>query len=213
MSKRNTQQPTNSNGEKKRPGRPKKPTTLNNLLNNEIDNVPDTIPDTIPEIHQDDMEAIIKEISEREMRMAMDESFAHAIATSNVDIDIGQSHEPELSEILENIRLMEEIENKAKINNPTHNLITEQDEEYEEALRQDMAKERRERIDERNRLEQEEMEKAIQESLELAKKNIPIPETIPTQIPETIQETHEEEVPLTKEQLRLARLAFFNKKN
>ena len=207
MSKRNQEQSHNT--EKKRPGRPKKPSNLNNLLTNkhEVESIPEHIPE-----NQDNMLTILKQINENEMRMAIDESLAHAVANSNVGSGNTFVEDKELSEILENIRIMEEIEkNGSQISNTTQNIIFEQDRQYEESLRQDIEKERQAKIDERNRLEQEEMEKAIKESMEtmkLLKTTKPIPEDKREVVEEVV-----EEVPLTKEQIRQARLAFFTKKN
>jgi hypothetical protein len=225
----------------------KQPSTLNTLLNNNID---DNINPSeqysnkeqkkpVPEHNftnqPDDMEDILKEINEREIAMALDESYARSlenemknmninnnlinnnlINNDNLNPELPKENEPDdikMSEIIENIRLMEEMEKKQNHNhniniNPiieSRNIISEQDREYEEALKKDEELERKAKIDEMNRREEEEIQMAIKESLE-AIKNINQDEINPV-----IEE--KEDIPLTKEELRKARLAFYSKKN
>ena len=85
--------------------------------------------------------------------------------------------------IIQQIKESEELENKIKINKKTKSIIEEQDFEYEEALRQDI---------EKDKLEKDKLEK---QSSTITSKIIEAPE-----------------IPKTKEELRKLRLAFFDRK-
>ena len=85
--------------------------------------------------------------------------------------------------IIQQIKESEELENKIKINKKTKSIIEEQDFEYEEALRQDI---------EKDKLEKDKLEKSSN--------------TITSKIIE------DPEIPKTKEELRKLRLAFFDRK-
>ena len=94
--------------------------------------------------------------------------------------------------IIQQIKENEELENKMKINKITKSIIKEQDFEYEEALRQDIEKEK---VKEQN-------------------KHIEIPSQIPKEISSKKINDEPEilEIPKTKDELRMLRLAFFDKK-
>jgi hypothetical protein len=85
--------------------------------------------------------------------------------------------------IIQQIKESEELENKIKINKKTKSIIEEQDFEYEEALRQDI---------EKDKLEKDKLEK---QSNTITSKKI-----------------EEPEIPKTKEEMRKLRLAFFDRK-
>ena len=95
--------------------------------------------------------------------------------------------------IIQQIKESEELENKIKINKKTKSIIEEQDFEYEEALRQDI---------EKDKLEKDKLEKDKLEKDKLEKQS----NTITSKIIE------EPEIPKTKEELRKLRLAFFDRK-
>lgn len=193
-------------------GRPKKTSSLNTLLNEEM---------AFPQQQQasssqpDDMAEILKQINECEMAMAVDESYARSLENDMRKMDLRDDKEKEfpkdveMAQIMENIRMMEEIE---KIQpqrdnfNPSpimeaRNIRAQQNMEYEEALLKDIEKERLAKIADRNRREEEEFDNAIRQSLEMAK------------VFEVVSEEEKpEDIPLTIEQMRHARLAYFSKK-
>ena len=90
--------------------------------------------------------------------------------------------------IIQQIKESEELEHKIKINKKTKTIIEEQDFEYEEALRQDI---------EKDKLEKDKLEKD-----KLEKQNNTI----------TSKKIEEPEIPKSKEEIRKLRLAFFDRK-
>ena len=91
--------------------------------------------------------------------------------------------------VIQQIKESEELENKLSINKSIKSIIEEQDFEYEEALRQDIEKEKK-----------KEIEKTKIVDTTLTKLPIlPVVENIP-------------DLPKTKEEMRKLRLAFFDKK-
>jgi len=100
--------------------------------------------------------------------------------------------------IIQQIKESEELENKIKINKKTKSIIEEQDFEYEEALRQDIEKDKLEK----DKLEKDKLEKDKLEKDKLEKQSNTI----------TSKKIEEPEIPKTKEEMRKLRLAFFDRK-
>ena len=142
-----------------------------------------------PDTSNDEMIAIMKSIHDMELAEAMDASYASNLSAqinSPSVINNNSSPDPELADILEQIRKMEERE-------ATQNIIQQQDFEYEESLRQDIAREE----SFANHVESQSDEVIVNESVE--------------SVASSSDESDEPE-PLTKEQIRAARLAFFQQK-
>lgn len=114
---------------------------------------------------------------------------------SNTETNIDQDNEQDdyeeeayMKMIIQQIKESEELETKLKINKKTKSIIKEQDFEYEEALRQDIEKEK---------VKEE-------EKIKITTKNERDKHS------DTI--TNEPEAPITKEELRKLRMAFYDKK-
>ena len=104
---------------------------------------------------------------------------------SQYDVPDEYDEEEYMKIIIQQIKESEELENKLKLNKKTKSIIKEQDFEYEEALRKDIEKEKMKNI---------------------TVNNSEIHDKLSTKIIE------EAEIPKTKEEIRKARMAFFDRK-
>ena len=104
---------------------------------------------------------------------------------SQYDVPDEYDEEEYMKIIIQQIKESEELENKLKLNKKTKSIIKEQDFEYEEALRKDIEKEKMKSI---------------------TVINSEIHDKLSTKIIEEV------EIPKTKEEIRKARMAFFDRK-
>jgi hypothetical protein len=142
---------------------------------------------------EEDMDSIIRQISQKEI-LEEDENIARELELENEINNTGVSQEEDISDILEQIRIFEESE---KLKAERQSIRELQDYEYEQSLQADM--QRMQRIKHVNQTNQN--------------LDIPIPVSVP--VTEAIQKEEiviKTDTPLTVEEIRKARIAYYSKK-
>jgi len=143
---------------------------------------------------EEDMDSIIRQIRQKEI-LEEDEKTARELELENEINNTGASQEEDISDILEQIRIFEESE---KLKAERQSIRELQDFEYEESLQADI-----------QRMQRMQNIKHVKQT----NQNLDIP--IPMQVPVAIQKeeiTTKHDIPLTVEEIRKARIAYYSKK-